>query len=163
MKRLLGAVAVLAPLAACGPTYYAEPSAAPANPYASGAWALRPGRNMIIGSTAVVEADGRTRTCAGNAASLIPVTPATRARMDAIYGRDTNVVLASAGHAPPRDPRLERIVVHNMCDPNGDFRFTDVPDGNYYVTAGIPGPTMGSVKREVSVRGGQVRHVTLTN
>jgi len=164
MKRVLSACALMSLLSACVP-----PPSRPVSlmtrlppPYAEGEWALRRGRNTIEGRVAVRQPDGTVTTCADNAASLIPVTPSTRARMDALYGRDRNFALVGSEH-PSRDPAMERLVRHEPCDEGGRFRFTRVADGDYFVVAGVPEPEPSSVKKEVSVRGGVTRRVLLTN
>ena len=129
--------------------------------YRQGEWALRRGDNTIMGRTAVPGPDGHVLTCAGDAASLIPDIPATRARMEALYGPGRSLVLVSAAPHLPHDPWLDRLVVKNRCDADGHFIFSYVPNGRYFVTAGLPGPPAVSIRRELSVYGGVTRQVNL--
>src|SRR3954454_13150981 len=78
----------------------------------------RPPSNTIIGRTAITRTDGSLATCAGDAATPLRVTPASRARMDELYVAGENYVLIS-GQMPARSRWVERQVMHEYCDGTG--------------------------------------------
>jgi hypothetical protein len=117
-------------------------------------------RNTIIGHAEVDQHRGAA-TCAGDEATLLPVTRATTARMERLYGPDRDYTAINAGTHIERDPAIDRLARHARCDGLGNFRFGEVADGTYYVVAGVRGAERGSVKREISIHGGVTRHVLL--
>lgn len=164
MRRILPSGLLILALSSCAqPGYYpAHMTPPPGSAYQQGEWALQPGKNTIIGHVAIKRPDGSVATCAGDGANLIPAIPAARTRMNAIYGAGRNFILVSEARSLPHDPSLDRLIKQNRCDANGDFRFTEVADGDYFITVGIRGPERASVKREIAVRGGVTRHVDIT-
>jgi hypothetical protein len=144
------AIAITIGLGGCaGQAYYAPPPPAPVA-----------ARNTIIGH-AEVDQHGRAATCAGDEATLLPVTRATTARMERLYGGEHDYTPINAGTHIARDPAIDRMARHAGCDGLGNFRFAGVPDGTYYVVAGVRGAERGSVKREISIHGGVTRHILL--
>ncbi len=131
--------------------------------YDEGRFATGRGRNVIAGHAQVAAEDGTVRTCRGAAATLIPAITATRARMDRLYGAGQDYVVVRDGDLPTSNPELRQLAKRARCDGAGAFRFTGVPDGTYFVTAGFVGKPLASVKHEVSVRGGETARVELTN
>lgn len=160
MTRIAAPLAMLALLGACTP---APPPPFPAVyepvPPASGEGLTGRSRNAIIGHVAVRLSDGNVATCAGGPVRLIAANAATRRRMDAIYGEDNEMVLNSqAGHPAGAAPRVAQ---QTRCDARGRFRFDNVPDGRYFVTAPVRGPEPASFRRDVSVSGGVRREVAM--
>ena len=124
------------------------------------------GRNIIAGRARVTLDNGQVASCAGNHATLVPVTRYTRARLARIYGHGNVADFATAPHLP-RDPAFDRVVISARCDGGGAFRFDAVADGPWFVVAPLRAPGQGaeegaSVRRQVTVRGGQTVTVTLT-
>jgi hypothetical protein len=113
--------------------------------------ALRKGSNTIVGRSAFVTPNGQTVTCAGQEASLIPATPYSRWRMQALYGSSSYVDVATAPRVPAA-ASYARYTIRQPCDHSGHFRFTQVADGDYFVTTAIRWSS-GPVRRTVSLRG----------
>lgn len=128
--------------------------------FEGGKFAAGKGRNTIKGHAEIGGENG-VRTCAGAMATLVPAISATRARMDSLYGAGNDIVRIDAGGLPARSPELERLAKHVRCDSNGNFRFEQVADGDFFVTAGFTGKPVASVKREVSVHDGDAVSVQL--
>ena len=107
--------------------------------------------------------DGNSRNCSGASATLLPAIAATRSRMDVLYGPGRDFIQIGTARPPAGSPELERLARHASCDSEGNFRFSNVPDGSFFVTAGFKGRPVASVKRQVDVRGGQNESVLLTD
>lgn len=129
---------------------------------------LERGPNTIEGKAAVRYEDGGLASCAGDAATLVPDTAYTRARLNRLYGGRRDFAPISTAPRLPRDPQYETYVRHAPCDAEGRFRFDQVADGTYVVVAALrqPGESRSegvSVRQAVGVRGGETRDILLTH
>ena len=131
-------------------------------------WARGSGANTVSG-TALINTNGRSYTCTGQSANLIPDTAYARARMMAIFGNATKGMRASSLGAVKfeRDDTLYVSTLRTTrCDASGSFSFPRVPDGVWYVTSSVKweGASQvegGSMMQRVDVRGGRQVKVSL--
>lgn len=137
------------------------------------AWFKEPGRNAIMGAAVLRTVGGEPRTCAGLEVTLIPSSPYAVARFETMYGeRESGYLPADHGKSwEVTDPDYAASGSRARCDAQGNFAFTNIPDGTYYVTApvvwGIPqqyhtSTEGGILMQKVSVAGGETKRVVLT-
>lgn len=171
MKRVTVMACLLAGLGGCAavrPAGFAVPSVSQVPPpfnEEQTAMALRKGPNTIVGHASFVTPAGSTATC--NEASLVPATPYSRWRMQALYGGSGFVDVATAPHVPV-DRRYAQYAIKSVCTRSGQFHFTQIANGDYFITASVhwghgPARHVVSLRTEVNVSGGETRHVTLGN
>lgn len=96
---------------------------------------------ILTGQAYIPAQTGKTPSpafsCAGVNVALMPDTPYTRWRMEALYGSNHNgkiplsALKAKAVPAPPLD--LNRFVRTTQCDQKGNFNFGSIPSGTWYV------------------------------
>ena len=131
-------------------------------------WARSSGANTVSG-TAIINTNGRSYTCTGQSANLIPDTAYARARMTAIFG-NTNRGMRAASLGAVKFERDDTLYVSTLrttrCDASGSFSFPRVPDGVWYVTSSVKweGASQvegGSMMQRVDVRGGRQVKVSL--
>lgn len=137
------------------------------------AWFHNAGTNTIVGNAVLRTVSGETRTCAAMPAYLVPVSRYARERVMKIYGN------AESGFLPVQsdlkfaktDPLYESNSKSVKCDALGNFRFENIPDGEYYVTAtvvwGVPTGYFisrqgGVLMQHVSVKGGETKNIVLS-
>lgn len=137
------------------------------------AWFQAAGSNTIRGSALLRTVGGEVRTCAGLAAYLVPVSAYARERFSMMYGEgDHGFLPAQSGFRfSSTNPEYERMTRTATCDAQGNFSFTALPDGEYFVTAlvtwGIPMQYFtrtegGFLMQRLRVAGGETREVVLT-
>lgn len=137
-------------------------------------WALQPGTASVTGQAFFQTKGGQPRTCAGQAVVLVPDSPHTRERIRAFYGS------VESGYSPATvpDPRfvpdeaeaMRRYVRGAQCDAQGNFEFTGLPAGRYYVVSGIrwalPGHYLvsegGRLMQAIDLTEGESRRVILS-
>ncbi|MFV0625419.1 hypothetical protein ACBY01_15600 [Sphingomonas sp. ac-8] len=148
---------------------------------------MRDGRNVIQGNAVIPLTDGDAVTCRGKIVFLVPVTPYTTERMMVAYDSDRegyrSVRIKQRGFRiagfgkTTRDvfPRFEPESEHyqesagreTRCDSRGDFEFSGIADGEYFVTTAITWrdygstPDGGALMSRVSVAGGRTAKVVL--
>lgn len=146
----------LVPLAGCAS--YATANDAPG---------LQRGPNTITGHAQLFySASGYVRDCDGEDVYLVPVTPDSSTRMTSAFGSP------AGGYVSGR--RLEdllsatdRALVRSVeCTDGGQFRFTAIPDGQYFVLGRIlwligHGQNMANLMSMVSVTNGETIDVEL--
>lgn len=146
----------LVPLASCAS--YATANDAPG---------LQRGPNTITGHAQLIySASGYVRDCDGEDAYLVPVTPDSSARMTAVFGSTVSGYVS--GH-PLQDflNTADRARVRRVeCTGGGQFRFTAIPDGQYFVLGRIlwligHGQNMANLMSMVSVTNGETIDVDL--
>jgi hypothetical protein len=124
------------------------------------------GNNAIVGQAIVRRPDGEYATCYGDAATLVPDTAYTHARLNALYGPGRDEVQIQDAPRLPRDPKYERYTRHARCSHGGHFRFSHLADGDYVVIAALRSRNDRrdegvSIREQVSVHGGETRRVRL--
>ncbi|MDJ0275894.1 hypothetical protein QLH51_03640 [Sphingomonas sp. 2R-10] len=155
-------------------------------PYDPAAHEIRDGDNVIQGNALIPLSDGDAVTCRGQSVFLVPVTPYTTERMMVAFDSDRQgfrdvrikrgLHIAGFGKStrepfPPFEPRNDHYQQSagrdTRCDSRGDFQFSGVADGDYFVTTVITWqhygriPDGGSLMRRVSLRGGRTTRVVL--
>ncbi|HTX49732.1 MAG TPA: hypothetical protein VME40_10115 [Caulobacteraceae bacterium] len=176
MKRIILVALAASTLAACetgGPNVGPAPPSGPAYIPPSGgneafrdsdfAWSTASGSGAIDGVLAYNGPGGRY-TCSD--VILAPETPWSRARMRILYLSTTQAAMpvddVKARTPPEHSTDYARYARKASCDANGDFSFTGLPNGSWYViTVATPANgTRMAVMRRVTTNGGTVR-VTL--
>ncbi len=130
---------------------------------------VKPGVNIISGSALIRQNGGGVVTCAGLPILLVPKTAYASERIKAIYGN------TQRGHNPAHraiqfEPDVQsygRLQRNTLCDAQGNFSFSDVADGSFYVIANITWNVGGSIQggglmQAVTVSGGASQEVVLS-
>lgn len=129
-----------------------------------------PGPNIISGSALIRQQGGGVVTCAGLPINLIPKTAYATERTQAIWGN------SAKGYAPvyamqmtfdPNPPGYHEHARHTRCDAQGNFQFSDVADGEFYLVSVITWIVArqaqgGGMMQAVSVRGGEAIELVLS-
>jgi len=99
------------------------------------------GPHTISGQSFLRQVNGEIRTCAGYQVSLTPVTTYAAERMRIIYGSDSSGYrdLGFLKRQEPATTDLDymRYARATLCDAAGNFEFTKVADGSYYVITAV--------------------------
>jgi hypothetical protein len=111
---------------------------------------LLPGNNTIKGSALILQAGWGIVTCAGRRVSLIPYSNYAKERMTALYlneagGRNILVwdmpgltpVLGSERDVSNTVPEYYALIKDTICNTQGFFTFSNLADGDYYITSVI--------------------------
>ena len=165
-------------LASCATT--PPPAITMATPFdaADFAWSKAPGKNTITGDALLRTVGGDVKTCAGYRVDLLPVTPYTE---EYVTRRFKSVSGGYASHMSilygsySLDAGIYTFQRETTCNAQGTFRFTDLPDGSYYVIAKVEWATVaggggyyynatqgGDLALKVTVSGGETKSVVLT-
>lgn len=137
------------------------------------AWASGRGTNTITGAALMRTVGGEARTCAARSAELIPDSPYARERMQHLYGsteRGHNpAFLGRSANFTNDHPGYHSSTRSEVCDAQGQFVFSNIPDGSYFIVAeviwmvpGQFGAEGGYVMQRVSVSGGETRRVVIS-
>ena len=134
---------------------------------------LRAGDNTIVGSALFPLQDGDVRFASGKEVFLIPSTEYARERMLKTYGNLTRGyrsigegVVTFAG-TPQEYVDLQK---STMAGARGEFKFTGLADGEYFVVTGFTWRwedrthkylSGGYLMHKVSVSGGETREIVL--
>lgn len=135
------------------------------------AWAAGKGKNGVSGQAFLRQQGGGVVTCASEEVTLVPVSPYATERIMARYGNTTS---GSAGflfsnRLPEPDASYMTSIRTAHCDAQGNFSFTDLPDGDYYVVTKVVWtvgnnifPEGAGLMQKVSLHDGQQPKVILT-
>lgn len=136
------------------------------------AWSQTEGSNSIAGDALLRTRGGEVRTCAGLDVKLIPSTPYTDAFVARVYPGGYRPLDYVFQTRPQMDPAALPFVKSKRCNAQGEFLFSQLPDGPYYVVATVtweaPGyggymaPQGGEIAQPVQVAGGRTETITLT-
>ena len=123
------------------------------------------GANTITGQAFLRQRGGGVVTCAGATVDLFPQTPYSRERVLNLYGTITQPSQGTRFLDDP-DPRYLELTRETICDADGNFRFADVPDGEYFVIARVQWEVAsstqgGPVMAPAAVSGGEEVHVLI--
>jgi len=119
----------------------ALPPPPPPPPVSEFAWSAAPGSNAIHGVIAYTDRTGRKWACAGQSVALMPRTPSTDVRMQALYGsaqralEPVSNVRAHSGAVRGPDPGP--YVRTTTCDAHSRFAIEGLPNGGYFVIARV--------------------------
>jgi hypothetical protein len=122
------------------------------------------GSAEISGQAFLRQNGGGVVTCAGQVVQLIPAGKFARERFAGIYGNEMGgkiSVLQSASQEG-LDPQYLTLTKNESCDAEGDFVFSNVAAGSYYVVTTVTWtvgnqiiPEGGALAKLVDVREGQ--------
>lgn len=108
---------------------------------------MQPGSGVLHGNAFMRQRGGGVVTCAGSDVVLQPVTAYASERIVDIYGSgpavgDTVALpIRDAIHTKvsfsPDIPAYRDSMRHTRCDGQGDFEFSSLRDGNYYVVTRV--------------------------
>lgn len=146
MLRLAGVSLIALALAACStqslqaPVYAPPPVATP------------PAPASIVGHGAYRRETGSRVTCAGFSVALMPDSPRSTRRIEALYGPPSGRIMepsaevkARAAKLGPSPDNVEPIAT-SACDAHGAFGFPGVPPGGYFLIAHVKQkPAQGGV------------------
>lgn len=162
---VLAAALALAGVAACAPTPPPAPIAPPVAAFSLDdfAWSAQPGTASIEGRIDF-RRDGRAYACTGSV-GLTPDTPYTRARFQALYGSTERAAVPQAvvRARTVADAGADyRSFVRSEPCRDGRFRFSNLPDGGWFVIAPVSaGAEPVVLMRRVETRGGRALQLTL--
>ena len=99
-------------------------------------WIDHRGVGSVQGLATVFEDNFEPKTCAGNLVYLIPVGEYSSYRIERLYG---NIIrghspASNQNNLPAPDPKYLSMTKTTECNSYGEFLFTDLPFGNYFVT-----------------------------
>lgn len=133
---------------------------------------LEEGDNTITGNAFLRQNGGGVVTCAGYEADLIPATDYALERINIIYGNAQKGYASVApyqvkaydfGDTPSEYSEYKR---KTLCDSSGHFKFTNVPDGDYVLTASVIWKVQsqqgGHLMQRVAVSGGETKDLIVT-
>lgn len=149
-------VALLLLTASCA----VAPPVAIGTPYDSAEHAsyLKAGNGTIKGQGFLRQRGGGVVTCAGSPVLLFPATSYFR---EAVQIARTGRAIAPESHVP------EQLKKQTKCDAQGNFEFTNIAAGNWFITTEVNwvagrNSQGGVLMSEVLVAGNQIQQVILT-
>lgn len=98
------------------------------------------GSSTVTGTASLRLADGSVKGCAGFSIELLPVAAYSRERIVRTYGNDQRGQILLEQDPPkfkPDEPRYHDMLIKGACNQRGEFRFDQVPAGDYFVIAFI--------------------------
>ena len=134
MKTIIAALSVIV-LAGCVPTRQVIKTTSVYNPE-DAAYIHEEGNAVIEGQAFLRTMIGEVRTCAGARVYLLAVTEYSKERFRNLYG-NINEGRSYVNNVDDPDPRYWKDWLHTVCDAEGDFRFTGIPPGEYFIAAGV--------------------------
>jgi len=171
--RVLAAIAGAMSVSACATTDGAAPVAA--NPFDAAAleWSRGAGQNAIKGSAILRTRGGDVKTCAGLTARLIPASAHTTEYVKNVYGPGEKGLENPYAWLAKRalNGGVADYVRTTTCNPQGEFGFSGLPDGKYYVEANVSWeapsrygmtPQGGNLVSAVDLKGGETKSIVLT-
>lgn len=128
------------------------------------AYVNRSGSNTINGQAFLRQVGGGVVTCAGEEVELVPAGEYARQRITQIYGSEQGGYRSVYQLASDNgDPDYQRMVRRTRCDAEGNFVFSGVANGDYYVFACVSWQAQryvvegGCMTQLVNARGGSQR------
>ena len=140
-------------------------------------WFNSDGENTITGSAFLRTKGGDVKTCAGYDVTLMPYSDYASERMAYIYGNPIEgyrtLGLQRKYTFSNESAEYHKYSKETRCDAQGEFAFYQLPDGDYYVLAGVSWQTgVGAgaelfpegalLMKRVTVADGKTKKVTLT-
>jgi hypothetical protein len=129
---------------------------------------VRKGPNTVKGNAVMYQQGAGTVTCAGQTVYLIPATAYATQRMLALYRNTKRGVIAARIYYRfiPDPPEYRALTRSSRCDPQGNFVFDRVSDGEFFIVAlvswQVGDSSQGSqLMYHVSVRAGQTLSVAM--
>jgi len=121
------------------------------------------GTSTVTGKAFLKLADGSFKNCAGFNIELLPVAAYSNERIARTYGNDQQGQILLEQNPPKFTPDVAEyhdLLIKGVCDARGEFNFSSVPAGNYFVIAFIiwddlsgptPRKTGGGVMKRIQV------------
>jgi hypothetical protein len=121
------------------------------------------GDSTVTGKAFLKLADGTHKDCGGFNVELLPVAAYSTERIVKTYGNDEQGQILMEQDPPkftPDAPAYHDMLIKGACDLRGDFTFSNVPAGDYFVMAFIiwddtssptPRKTGGGVMKRIRV------------
>jgi hypothetical protein len=100
----------------------------------------QPGTSTVTGTALLELADGTLKSCAGFNVELLPFAEYSKERIVRTYGNDQQGQILLEQNPPkftPDVPEYHDMLIKGACDARGEFRFSNVPAGDYFVMAFI--------------------------
>lgn len=139
------------------------------------AWSKARGRNTITGQAILRTRGGDVKSCAGLEASLIPYSPYSAERIAVTYGAGEEGFGGRERRPFTPDPAAyHNTIRRTICDAQGNFRFSNLPDGRYFVLVEVSWDAVqggyypylaqqgGTMMSRVDLRDGEERQLLLT-
>jgi hypothetical protein len=133
MPRLVGVMLLVFALAACSSRELETPAYGPVG-------AFPPAPASIVGQGAYRREGGAWVSCAGYSVALMPDSPGFVHRVEQLYGTPSARLMASVAEVKARSARLPpspEPAATSTCDAEGQFRFSGVPAGGYFLIARV--------------------------
>ena len=118
----------------------------------------KPGENGISGQAFVRQQEDSVVTCAGSRVLLVPATS---------YFREMfwHMIIAGSEPEPPETPypSLKSMIRRTQCDAQGNFSFSEIPDGTWFILTQVNARDGGVLITEVTLSNGRIIQVLLTD
>jgi hypothetical protein len=118
----------------------------------------KPGENGISGQAFVRQQEDSVVTCAGSRVLLVPATS---------YFREMfwHMIIAGSEPEPPETPypSLKSMIRRTQCDAQGNFSFSEIPDGTWFILTEVNARGGGVLITEVTLSNGRIIQVLLTD
>ena len=118
----------------------------------------KPGENGISGQAFVRQQEDSVVTCAGSRVLLVPATS---------YFREMfwHMIIAGSEPEPPETPypSLKSMIRRTQCDAQGNFSFSEIPDGTWFILTEVNARGGGVLITEVTLSNGRIIQVFLTD
>lgn len=145
---------------------------------------MKKGKNTVIGNAFLRQNGGGIVTCAGSEVTLIPATEYAKERLRRLYsgtdkGYNPIVVKGFLQYGPlmqyefiPTPNRYSALMKRTVCDSTGHFKFTDITDGEFFVTTSVvwqvPSqngmvPNGGSLMQRVVLQKGETKEIIMNH
>jgi len=98
----------------------------------------QPGNSTVSGKAFLKLADGTYKDCAGFNVELLPVAAYSTERITKTYGNAASGQILMEQNPPkftPDAPEYHEMLLKGACDLRGEFHFSQVPAGEYFVIA----------------------------
>ena len=118
----------------------------------------KPGENGISGQAFLRQQEDSVVTCAGSRVLLVPATS---------YFREMfwHMIIAGSEPEPPETPypSLKSMIRRTQCDAQGNFSFSELPNGTWFILTQVNARNGGVLITEVTLSNGRIIQVLLTD
>jgi hypothetical protein len=118
----------------------------------------KPGENRITGRAFLTQQAGGVVTCAGNRVLLLPATA---------YFREMfwHMIVTGSEPEPPEKPHpsLKRMIRRTECDAQGNFSFSEIPDGDWFVLTQVKARDGSVLITEITLSNAETLQVLLAD
>jgi hypothetical protein len=128
-------------------------------------WVRGSGDSTVSGKAFLKLRDGSVKNCAGFNIELLPVAAYSSERIFKTYGSNEAGQVLLEDNPPKFTPDVKEYheyLLKSSCDAGGEFRFEQVPAGNYYVMAFIIWDVEGSTPPS-KAGGGVMKRIQVTS